>query len=88
LALFDCRACIETVQDLQLLHSVLPIQDVLSRIWDLELDPTIFSSEILHEKWTAYLLLTCFLWFQEQSLGQKDMGCGVRDLGSGKKNHP
>jgi hypothetical protein len=31
-------------------------------------DPSLFSSRILHKKWKANLLFSCFLCFQEQSL--------------------
>jgi hypothetical protein len=31
-------------------------------------DPNIFTSRILHEKWNAKLLFSCFLCFQQQSL--------------------
>jgi hypothetical protein len=37
-------------------------------ISDLVPDPNIFSSRILHEKWNANLLFSCFLCVQEQSL--------------------
>jgi hypothetical protein len=54
--------------------TVLRIRDVLSRIYRsgtdhfLIPDPNIFSSRILHEKWNANLICSCFSCFQEQRL--------------------
>jgi hypothetical protein len=49
---------------------------------------TFFHNEswIIHEKWNANLLYSCFLCFQEQNFSlshsQKDLRSGIQDLGS------
>jgi hypothetical protein len=57
-------------------------------------DPNIFYSRILHEKWNANLLFSCFLCIQEQSLSlshsQKDLRSGknssrIRIMGPGSR---
>jgi hypothetical protein len=40
------------------------------------------GSRILHEKWNTNLLVSCFSWFQEQSLSLSHI---QKDPGSGKK---